>query len=159
MRRQARFFSSVSARYDGDTMIEIAPGLAIPEAELTFAASRSGGPGGQNVNKVATKVTLTFDVSSSPSLTDEQRSRVRARLATRISKDGVLQVVSQRHRTQGANRAAALERFVELLRDALAVEVARVPTRPSRAAKERRVAEKELHARTKQTRRRVVTEE
>jgi ribosome-associated protein len=120
-------------------MIEIAPGLAIPDAELAFAASRSGGPGGQNVNKVATKVTLTFDVAASPSLTDAQRDRIRARLATRISKDGVLQVVSQRHRTQGANRAAALERFVELLRHAL--------------------AEKELHARTKQTRRRVTAEE
>src|SRR5664280_3566590 len=88
----------------------------------------SGGPGGQNVNKVATKVTLTFDVAASPSLTDAQRDRIRARLATRISKDGVLQVVSQRHRTQGANRAAALERFVELLRDALAEEAPRVPT-------------------------------
>jgi len=140
-------------------MIEIAPGLAIPDAELAFTASRSGGPGGQNVNKVATKVTLTFDVAASPSLTDAQRDRIRARLATRISKDGVLQVVSQRHRTQGANRAAALERFVELLRDALAEEAPRVPTRPSRAARQRRVAEKELHARTKQTRRRVTAEE
>ncbi len=140
-------------------MIEIVPGLAIPDSELAFAASRSGGPGGQNVNKVATKVTLTFDVAASPSLTDAQRTRILARLATRIGKDGVLRVVSQRHRTQGANRAAALERFVELLRGALAEEAPRVPTRPSRAARQRRVAEKELHARTKQTRRRVVTEE
>ncbi|HQT95177.1 MAG: hypothetical protein B7Z68_09225 [Acidobacteria bacterium 21-70-11] len=140
-------------------MIEIVPGLAVPDAELAFAASRSGGPGGQNVNKVATKVTLTFDVASSPSLTDAQRSRILARLVTRISKDGVLHVVSQRHRTQGANRTAALERFVELLREALAEEAPRVPTRPSRAARQRRVAEKELHARTKQTRRRVVQDE
>lgn len=140
-------------------MIEIVPGLAVPDAELAFAASRSGGPGGQNVNKVATKVTLTFDVASSPSLTDAQRSRILVRLVTRISKDGVLHVVSQRHRTQGANRTAALERFVELLREALAEEVPRVPTRPSRAARQRRVAEKELHARTKQTRRRVMQDE
>ncbi len=140
-------------------MIEISPGLAIPDSELGFAASRSGGPGGQNVNKVATKVTLTFDVASSPSLTEAQRSRILTRLATRISRGGVLQVISQRHRTQGANRAAALDRFVELLREALAEEAPRVPTRPSRAARQRRVAEKELHARTKEARRRVVAEE
>ena len=145
--------------YDGDAMIEIVPGLALPDAELAFAASRSGGPGGQNVNKVATKVTLSFGVASSPSLTDAQRRRILARLATRISRDGVLRVVSQRHRTQGANRAAALERFVELLREALAEETPRVPTRPSRAARQRRVAEKELHARTKQARRRVSPDE
>ncbi|MDD5562892.1 MAG: alternative ribosome rescue aminoacyl-tRNA hydrolase ArfB [Thermoanaerobaculaceae bacterium] len=140
-------------------MIEIAPGFAIPDAELGFAASRSGGPGGQNVNKVATRVTLTFDVGSSPSLTDEQRSRIRSRLARRISKDGVLQVVSQRHRTQGANRAAALARFVELLQAALAADLPRLATRPSRGAKERRVEEKKLRARAKESRRRVVPDE
>ncbi len=140
-------------------MIDVTPGLAIPDAELSFAASRSGGPGGQNVNKVATKVTLTFAVASSPSLTDEQRVRILARLATRISKDGVLRVVSQRHRTQGANRAAALERFVALLAAALAVEPGRVPTRPTRVSRQRRVNEKKLRARTKQTRRRVEPEE
>ena len=140
-------------------MIDVTPGLAIPDAELSFAASRSGGPGGQNVNKVATKVTLTFAVASSPSLTDEQRVRILARLATRISKDGVLRVVSQRHRTQGANRAAALERFVALLAAALAVEPDRVPTRPTRVSRQRRVSEKKLRARTKQTRRRVALEE
>ena len=140
-------------------MIDVTPGLAIPDAELSFAASRSGGPGGQNVNKVATKVTLAFAVASSPSLTDEQRRRILARLATRISKNGVLRVVSQRHRTQGANRAAALERFVALLAAALAVEPDRVPTRPTRVSRQRRVSEKKLRARTKQTRRRVEPEE
>ncbi len=134
-------------------MIEITPFLAIPEGELTFGASRAGGPGGQNVNKVATKVTLTFDVVGSPSLSEAQRTRLRERLATRITRDGVLHVVSQRHRTQGANRAAALERFVELLRGALAEEAARVPTRPTRASKQRRIAEKKLRARVKEARR------
>ncbi len=140
-------------------MIEIVEGLAIPEREVEFAASRAGGPGGQNVNKVATKVTLSFDVAHSPSLDDAQRARIRARLATRVTRDGVLRVVSQRHRTQGANRAAALERFVELLRLALAEEAARVPTRPTRVSRERRVSEKKLHARIKESRRRPLTEE
>jgi len=140
-------------------MIEITAGLAIPEGELQFSASRAGGPGGQNVNKVATKVTLTFDVGSSPSVGEAHRARIRERLATRITREGVLHVVSQRHRTQGANRAAALARFVELLRGALAEEEPRVATRPTRVSKQRRVAEKKLHARLKQTRRRPLPEE
>jgi ribosome-associated protein len=140
-------------------MIEITANLAIPEGELRFAASRAGGPGGQNVNKVATKVTLTFDVSRSPSLGEVQRARIRDRLATRITRDGVFHVVSQRHRTQGANRAAALERFVELLRDALAQDQPRVATRPTRVSKQRRVTEKKLRARVKATRRRPLPDE
>ncbi|MGD1146758.1 MAG: alternative ribosome rescue aminoacyl-tRNA hydrolase ArfB [Thermoanaerobaculaceae bacterium] len=140
-------------------MIEITVGLAIPEGELTFNASRAGGPGGQNVNKVATKVTLTFDVAGSPSLSEAQRARIRERLATRVNRDGVMHVGSQRHRTQGANRAAALERFVELLRDALAEEAPRVPTRPTRFSKQRRIAEKKLRARVKQDRHRPVPDD
>lgn len=140
-------------------MIEVATGLAIPEGELSFAASRSGGPGGQNVNKVATRITLAFDVAGSPSLTDEQKALILTRLATRISKEGVLRVVSQRHRTQGGNRRAALERFVELLRGALAEEAPRVPTRPHRASRDRRVASKKLHARLKESRRRPDSDE
>lgn len=135
-------------------MLEIAPGLAIPEGELRFTASRSGGPGGQNVNKVATRVTLIFDAGGSPSLSPDQKACIRERLATRISRDGVLRVVSQRHRTQAANRKAAVERFVELLRVALAEEPPRVPTRPTRVARERRVASKKLRARVKEARRR-----
>jgi ribosome-associated protein len=135
-------------------MIEITVDLAIPEWELTFGASRAGGPGGQNVNKVATKVTLTFDVAGSPSLSEAQRARILERLTTRITKDGILHVMSQRHRTQGGNRTAALERFVELLRDALAKEAARVPTSPTRISKQRRVTDKKLRARVKETRRR-----
>ncbi|HVN75698.1 MAG TPA: alternative ribosome rescue aminoacyl-tRNA hydrolase ArfB [Thermoanaerobaculaceae bacterium] len=140
-------------------MIEIFTGLAIPDGEVRFSASRAGGPGGQNVNKVATKVTLTFDVAGSPDLSEAQRAHIRERLATRISRDGILHVVSQRHRTQGANRAAALERFVDLLRYALAEESARVPTRPTPVSRERRVADKKLHARIKESRRRPLPEE
>jgi ribosome-associated protein len=133
-------------------MIEVTPEVTISEAELTFMASRSGGPGGQNVNKVATRVTLRFDVVDSPSLSPDQKSRILERLATRISKGRVLQVVSQRHRTQAANRRAALERFVELLRRALAEEALRVPTRPGRAAAEHRVASKKRRGRLKRQR-------
>ena len=140
-------------------MIEITADLAIPEGELAFAASRAGGPGGQNVNKVATKVTLTFDVAGSPSLGEAQRARLRERLSTRVTGAGVLRVVSQRHRTQGANRAAALERFVELLRGALAEEAPRVPTRPTRVSKQRRITAKKHRARVKATRRYPLTEE
>lgn len=133
-------------------MIEVTPELAIPDGELTFTASRSGGPGGQNVNKVSTKVTLAFDVAGSPSLSSEQKAHILERLATRISRDGVLRVVSQRHRSQAANREAAVERLVELLRLALAEEPPRVPTRPTRAAKEHRVASKKLRGRLKKRR-------
>ena len=138
-------------------MIEITPGLAIPDWEITYTASRSGGPGGQNVNKVNTRVALAFDVVGSPTLVPQQKARILERLATRISKDGVLQVVSQRHRTQAANRTAALERFVELLRMALARKAPRVPTRPNRVATERRVASKKLRGRLKQQRARSVS--
>ena len=123
-------------------MIAILDGLEIPEHELDFAVSRSGGPGGQNVNKVSTRVTLRFNVDSSESLNKDQRRRIHSRLATRINKEGILQVTSQRTRSQELNRADVLERFAELLREALHKEPPRIPTRVSRAAKIKRVEEK-----------------
>src|SRR4029450_13061242 len=100
-------------------MIAIMTGVEIPEAELEFVASRSGGPGGQNVNKVSSRVTLRFDLERTTALSAEQRSRMRARLASRINKDGVLQVTSQVTRSQDLNREDAVARFAELLRAAL----------------------------------------
>ena len=123
-------------------MIVINEALLIPETELTFTASRSGGPGGQNVNKVSSRVTLTFDVKASPSLSDDQRRRISERLKTRINKDGVLRVVSQRTRSQELNREDAVTLFAELLRRALVVEKKRVKTRVPRAAHDRRLEEK-----------------
>ena len=123
-------------------MIAIIEGLAIPDHELDFAVSRSGGPGGQNVNKVSTRVTLRFNVDASEVLTSDQRRLIRSRLATRINKEGILQVTSQRTRSQELNRADVQERFAELLRDALHKEPPRIPTRVSRAAKIKRVEEK-----------------
>jgi ribosome-associated protein len=134
-------------------MIEIGPHLAIPDDELTFVTSRSSGPGGQNVNKLETRVTLLFDVAGSPSLTDEQRQRIADRLSGRINKDGVLRVASQRHRTQAANRQAAVERFVELIGEALASRRRRRPTRPSRAAERRRIEQKKRRGELKRRRR------
>lgn len=133
-------------------MIEINDGVSIPEDEFRFSFSRSSGPGGQNVNKTDTRVTLLFDVLNSPGLSEEQKGRILRRLATRINKDGVMRVVSQRHRTQAANREAAVERFCELLREALKKAPPRRRTRPPRAAKERRLAEKKRRGKLKRER-------
>lgn len=123
-------------------MIEIGDGLAIPDEEVSFVTSRSGGPGGQNVNKLETRVTLRFDLAASTSLTDEQKSRLRERLATRITRAGILHVTSQKHRTQADNRDAAIARFAELLREGLREETPRKKTRMPKAAKRRRVEAK-----------------
>jgi len=128
--------------------------VEIPEAELAFTATRSSGPGGQHVNKASTRITLRFDVARSPSLDEEQRARIRQRLSTRVSREGILSVVSQRHRSQDRNRQAAVERFVELLRAALRTIPPRTPTKPSRAARKRRVQEKKDRSRIKAGRRR-----
>jgi ribosome-associated protein len=133
-------------------MIPIDENLAIPEEDVSFATSRSGGPGGQNVNKLETRVALRFDLAGSSSLSEEQKARLRERLATRITKEGILQVTSQRHRTQGANREAAVERFAELLRDNLREEAPRKKTRPSRAAKARRLDSKRRQSQRKKDR-------
>ena len=123
-------------------MLRISDDLEIDDGELRFEFARSGGPGGQNVNKVETKVRLLFDVVHSPSLTGDQRSLIEERLATRISKAGILHVSSQRHRTREANRKAAVEKFVELVAGALAEDEPRVPTRIPKAQRRRRLESK-----------------
>ncbi len=133
-------------------MIDVMPGVAIPETEIRFVASRSGGPGGQNVNKVSSRITLLFDVAASASLDDAQKEKIARRLTTRINRDGILQVSSQRHREQGMNRAAALERFADLLRDALTDAPPRRKTRVPRAAKTRRLEDKRKRAEIKSAR-------
>lgn len=136
-------------------MVEVLPGLVIPEEEIRFTASRSGGPGGQNVNKVNSRVTLFFDVEASAVLTPELKDRIKRELAGRVSRAGVLRVVSQRHRTQAANRQAALARFFELLVVALTESPPRVATRPPRVERLRRLDEKRQRSTLKETRGRV----
>jgi len=133
-------------------MIAIMTGVEIPEAELEFIASRSGGPGGQNVNKVSSRITLRFDLDRTTALTAEQRERVRKKLSSRISKEGVLQISSQRTRSQDFNREDAVARFVELVRAALREEKARVKTRASRSSREERLKKKRIRTTVKQAR-------
>jgi ribosome-associated protein len=126
--------------------------LVVPEAELSFSFSRSSGPGGQNVNKTSTRVTLRFDIEGSPSLTREQKDRLKARLSTRIDKRGTLRLAAQKHRTQAANRKEAVERFDRLIRSALRRRPPRKPTRASKAAQERRLREKARRSQIKSDR-------
>ena len=133
-------------------MIEITPELSIPESELEFLASRAGGPGGQHVNKVSSRVTLRFDLWGSPSLGEEQKRRIAEALATRITRDGVLTMHARRHRSQAMNREELVGRFAELLREALRPRRVRRKTRPSRAAKKRRLDDKRRRGEQKRLR-------
>lgn len=133
-------------------MIEVTEEVSIPETEVWFTASRSSGPGGQNVNKVDTRVTLRFDVAKSGSLSAEQKHRILTCLATRVNKEGVLRVVSQKTRSQAANRKVAVQRFVGLLRHALQQVPPRKKTEISQAVKEHRLAQKRRRSRLKRER-------
>lgn len=135
--------------------IPVSDQLAIPVVELRFRFSRSSGPGGQNVQRTETRVELLFDVVHSPSLTDDQRRRILQRLAGYIDGEGELRVVSSATRSQSGNRADAIARFQMLMAAALRRRKHRVPTRPSMAARERRLTEKKGRAEVKSTRRKV----
>lgn len=123
-------------------MIEIAPGVGISEHELKFSFDRSPGPGGQNVNKTSTRVTLHFDVSGSMSLSNAQKNMVRKALATRINQDGVFRIASSKERTQLANRRAAVNRFIELMGKAFDKPKPRKATSPTAASQTKRVDSK-----------------
>jgi ribosome-associated protein len=123
-------------------MIEIGGGVSIAEEELVFKFSRSSGPGGQNVNKVNTRVTVFFDAAGTRELSDAQKKLILKKLATYADKRGVIRAVSQRHRTQKANREAAVEKLRGLLKKALKKKKVRKKTKVPESAKRRRLEEK-----------------
>ncbi|PKL76238.1 MAG: aminoacyl-tRNA hydrolase [Candidatus Melainabacteria bacterium HGW-Melainabacteria-1] len=133
-------------------MLYINPKLSIPLDALEFQSTRSSGPGGQNVNKLETKIILRFDIAQSPLLSESQRERLLEQLASRLTNDGVLILSSQEHRSQLANREAAVARFVNLLREALKPVRRRIPTRPSAGARQQRLTLKKQRQRIKQQR-------
>ncbi len=132
--------------------INIAGRTFISRDELYFTASRSSGAGGQNVNKVSTRITLWFDILHSPSLSEEEKQQILKKLPTRINKQGVLWVNAQQTRSQAGNRDLALQRFVELLAWALTKAKARKKTRIPRRVQEDRIAEKKKRSRVKANR-------
>ena len=117
-------------------------GSAVPEEEIYYQATRSGGPGGQHANRRATRVEACWNVRETPSLTDEEKTRILGKLASRMGKDGVLRVVAEDERSQHRNKELAKERLRQLVASALHVPKRRVKTRPPRSAEEKRLEEK-----------------
>jgi ribosome-associated protein len=134
-------------------VLEIHPRVRLDEEELSFEFVRSSGPGGQNVNKVASAVLLRFDAAGSPSLPDDVRERLIRLAGRRVGADGILSIQAQRFRTQESNKADAVERLSELIRRACERPKPRQATRPTRASKERRLDAKRQRGETKRQRR------
>ncbi|CAN5627567.1 alternative ribosome rescue aminoacyl-tRNA hydrolase ArfB [soil metagenome] len=135
-----------------EVVLSINDDLFIPRAELSFRASRAGGPGGQHVNTSSTRVELVWSVESSPSLSEAQRARIQDKLANRINAAGELLLAEGGSRSQHQNREAVVERLRDLLSEALHIPKPRRKTRPTRASKERRLQTKKRRSEVKKMR-------
>jgi len=133
-------------------MIRVNDQIELDEREIQEDFVRASGPGGQNVNKVSTAVQLRFDVARSPSLPDPVRARLIALAGRRVTQDGVLIIEAERFRSQRRNRDDALERLIELIREACEVDKPRRPTRPTLASRKRRLDSKQRRGETKKLR-------
>lgn len=134
-------------------MIRINAHISLDEREIEESFVRASGPGGQNVNKLSTAVQLRFDVRGSPSLPAQVKERLERLAGARLTRDGVLVITAQSHRTQARNRADALDRLIELIRRAAIAPRTRRPTKPTKASRERRIETKKRHAGLKRLRR------
>lgn len=138
-----------------DDVVTINPELTIPRSELSYRATRAGGPGGQHVNTSSTRVELSWDVSASQVLNDAQRARIQEKLANRIGEDGQLRLTSAGSRSQHQNKEDVTERFARLIEQALRVPKPRKKTKPTRASKEKRLSDKKRRSQAKKDRGRV----
>ena len=133
--------------------------IQIPDNELVFKVSRSSGPGGQNVNKLNTKVALIFDIKNSSTLSGQQKHTIIKKIAHRLTKDKKLIITSQTFRTQKANRNAVIERLAEIIQKALQKPKRRRPTKPTGISVEKRLKSKKIKSLLKQQRRKVIPAE
>jgi ribosome-associated protein len=138
---------------DDSTILTVTPALAIPRTEIQYRATRAGGAGGQHVNTSSTRIELLWNLPQSVAVTDEQRDRIRIKLANRLDSDGMVRVVASDRRSQAQNKVLADNRLVALVQHALHVAKKRRATKPTRAAKEKRLESKKKQANKKRNRR------
>ena len=138
---------------DDSVYLSVTPDLAIPRSELEYRATKSGGPGGQHVNTSSTRIELLWDLPGSTAITEEQRERLRSKLAARLDAEGKVRIVASDRRSQGQNRQAADTRLAAVVRAALVIPKKRRATKPTRASKGKRLSDKKRRGERKRERR------